>query len=149
MMKTFEIHNREAIAWIDPPVEHLIISISDSDEARPPAIDVIEKNDQCRGVLRLSFHDADQEVVEGFPGKFHIMTEQDGDAVLDFVAEHSEVELIIVHCDGGHCRSPATAAALALIFNGKGRDQTFFDRFLPNRHVYRVILNAAVRRDLL
>lgn len=144
-MKTFEIHNRSEIEWIDPPVEHIIISISDSDEARP----AVAENDQCRGILKLSFHDADQEVVEGFPGKFRIMAEQDGDAVLDFVAKHDEVELIIVHCDGGHCRSPATAAALALIFNGRGRDQTFFDRFLPNRHVYRTILDAAVRRGLL
>lgn len=124
---------------IDPPMPHIIISISDTDENRPK----VPRNQNCFGVLNLCFHDTDKEFQELIDPNdesrtlfrhMKLMTSDDADKILD--------------CEGGMCRSPATAAAISYIFNGKGREETFFQRFLPNRHVFSTILNRASDRNL-
>ncbi|KKL12333.1 hypothetical protein LCGC14_2536790, partial [marine sediment metagenome] len=49
-----------------------------------------------------------------------------------------KINLIVVNCEAGICRSSAIAAALAKI-SGQD-DNEFFKRYLPNSLVYRLIL---------
>lgn len=61
--------------------------------------------------------------------------------ILDFVETYKDkIELIVVNCEEGRSRSPAIAGALAVILNGIGSDNYFFNRYLPNSLVYKIIL---------
>ena len=74
------------------------------------------------------------------------MTPQQADAIWEFVGKHKEhVDAIVVHCEAGHSRSPAVAAAICEIFGGNGH--RFFRGKEPNLHVYRLMLegNSAPR----
>jgi len=51
----------------------------------------------------------------------------------------------VVHCSAGIARSAGVAGAISLVLNGK--DAMFFKgRYIPNRFVYRTILNEWERR---
>jgi predicted protein tyrosine phosphatase len=53
-----------------------------------------------------------------------------------------KIDVLLVHCEAGVSRSPAVAAALSVIFNGPRSDNTYFKQYIPNRHVYKTILNT-------
>lgn len=116
-----------------------IISITDPDNDHPP----ITEKPGLQGVLHLSFHDAD---VDGFDPEFNftIMSDDDGDLVADFLEKQKDVDLLIVQCDAGICRSPGMAAAILKHLTGD--DSQIFDdnRFVPNRWVYKKTLQALV-----
>ena len=56
------------------------------------------------------------------------------------------IDMLVVHCQAGFSRSPAVAAVLARIFHGD--DAEYFKKAYPNRHVYRVLLNEAMKMGL-
>jgi predicted protein tyrosine phosphatase len=61
-----------------------------------------------------------------------------------FVERHQgDVQRVLVHCDMGISRSPAVAAALALVLNGNGDKFLLADQYVPNTLVYRLLLETA------
>ncbi|AKV00393.1 hypothetical protein AKJ09_07056 [Labilithrix luteola] len=134
----FYVYSRYGFEATRPhEVPHVVISITSSldDQAR------IRANEQCRGVLRLAF--ADAEVASEIIPEDALFTPEHARRIWDFVVAHrDEIERIIVHCDAGMSRSPAVAAALARALNGD--DAEFFGgRYVPNPRVYRLVLECA------
>ncbi len=129
------VYSRAAIERVPPhDVPHVIISItsSRSDRARLPP------SEHCRGVLRLTFLDADQ-AVDGHAEEDLFSAEQ-ADQIWDFVlGQRGAIARVVVHCDAGVSRSPAVAAALAKTLTGS--DAQFFARYRPNMRVYRTLMN--------
>ena len=133
----FFVYSRSAIEAVSPhDVPHVIISITSSaaDVAR------LRTNEACRGVLRLSFLDAD--VPSDLHAEAELFSREQAARIWDFVLQHrTEVERLIVHCDAGMSRSPAVAAAISKALTGD--DTAFFGgRYRPNMRVYRALLDA-------
>ena len=136
--------SRVDIGEIIPEAPYIVISISDPEQ--PDA--AIIQTTLMRAVLRLKFHDNVQTVdipgLEGMslgPETEVIMTQEDARSILAFVREHlNQIELIVCQCEAGISRSAGIAAALSRILQGE--DQFFFDKYWPNRWVYRTILDA-------
>jgi|GEM_PF-706025 len=143
----FVVTDRQGIkdgAAMGLDVSHIIISISDP-RSRPPAI---RANRLCRGVLQVAFHDAEPSSRFRTPPEIRLMTADDAQAIWGFVLKHrADIRAIVVHCEAGMSRSPAVAAALCRALGDD--DRRFFQDYVPNRHVYRLILRAAAggKRD--
>jgi predicted protein tyrosine phosphatase len=109
------------------------ISLRDSDqaEARLPS----EANSV--GILRLAFDDVLDGAERGRDitafNVFH------AGQILDFWnSVKDDIETLVVHCNGGQCRSPAVAAAIERIETGQ--DEHWFKTKRPNILVYRTLL---------
>jgi predicted protein tyrosine phosphatase len=90
------------------------------------------------GLLQLQFHDLDR-CYSGYT----IFGEEQARQIIDFAQSvWDKIDVLLVHCEAGVSRSPATAAALSVIFKGPGSDQEFFKNYRPNMLVYRTILNT-------
>lgn len=133
----FFVYSRGAIEGVAPhEVPHVIISITTTpdDQARLP------EGETCRGVLRLSFLDADRPS-DSQPESM-LFSDAHADAIWDFVLGHRpHIERVVVHCDAGFSRSPAVAAALSKVLLGD--DQELFRRYRPNMRVYRTLLERS------
>lgn len=129
MKKITVLSKEKAKSWVsDEP--WIAISVS-TQEGEWPVLS--EANRQ--GLLQIAFKDSE------FRGREGISPNQ-AKSIVEFVASHS-VDKILVHCEVGHSRSPAIAAAIANIFNN-GEDREFFlEPFTPNRLVYDMVLRAA------
>jgi len=67
--------------------------------------------------------------------------------ILDFVETYkNKVDLIAVNCEAGISRSAGISAALSWILNDEN-DDYYFKNYLPNRLVYRKIINSFVDRN--
>ncbi len=114
---------------------HAFISINDSDQTPaplPPSFD-------CVGILRLSFDD----VLDGSPQGREIVAFDDemAEQILDFVELCApQIDALVIHCNGGQCRSPGVAAAIEKIYTGD--DSAWFGRKRPNMLVYRRLLEV-------
>lgn len=106
-------------------------------------------------LLQLEFWDIDRQLEEfGIkPGtdehKRAILFDEDfANRVWDFVFEvKDKVEVLMIHCEAGVARSPAIAAAIEKVFTGS--DDKWFKSKVPNRLVFREMLNAANKRGLI
>jgi predicted protein tyrosine phosphatase len=129
----FFVYSRPAIASLPPhDVAHVIISITttEGDRARFPV------PPSCRGVLRVVFADIESPIPDVRMFDIELARE-----IWRFVLKHREaIARIVVHCDAGHSRSPAVAAALSRVLVGS--DEEFFRRYEPNPHVYRLLLET-------
>lgn len=146
-MKEFDIYPAREMKRIDPYRDHIIISVNEVGADPYP----INTNRNTKDVIRLHFDDLEEETLSfrmAIGRDARILTEEQADEILDFVERNSAISYIIVHCAAGVSRSPAIGAALSLIYNGRGEDQRFFDEFVPNRHVYRTILERALDRGI-
>jgi predicted protein tyrosine phosphatase len=133
----FFVYSRNALDAARPhEVPHIIISITSS----PDDVARLRANKTCRGVLRVSFPDADVPSDQHAEGV--LFSREQAMKVWTFVQQHlPEIERIIVHCDAGVSRSPAVAAALARVLNDD--DAEFFGgRYRPNMRVYRTLLET-------
>lgn len=133
----FFVYSRNALDAARPhEVPHIIISITSS----PDGVARLRANKTCRGVLRVSFPDADVPSDQHAEGV--LFSREQAMKVWTFVQQHlPEIERIIVHCDAGVSRSPAVAAALARVLNDD--DAEFFGgRYRPNMRVYRTLLET-------
>lgn len=110
---------------------------------------------QQMGLLQLAYADADCEEIikeynEKYPNdpKIRLFAESDAEKILSFVQDiKDKIEILLVHCEAGVSRSPATAAALSLIYHDT--DEIFFKPpFRPNMKVYNSILKKAVELGL-
>ncbi len=141
----FLVLGRRLVGSFIPEVPYLVISVTDPEE--PEAN--LAASPLCRAVLRLQFHDTSQTVdIPGLEGLFSdsgaAMTADDARAILDFVASHAnKVDLIVCQCEAGVSRSAGIAAALSRIMQGD--DEFFFVHYLPNHHIYELLLQTATR----
>ena len=141
----FKVYNRDDIHHYEEDEKHILISIDD-----PYAKDEIKfpKNENRLDILQLKFHDwneRDREHIEkDFPSsraaqKMVYFTKQDAENIVQFVKKYLDVDVIICQCEAGISRSAGCAAALSKCINGD--DAHFFERYLPNTLVYKLILN--------
>ncbi len=121
--------NRARVARVMPNVPYIVISVTDPDR---PEADIAE-NPLRMGLLRLAFYDLDD--LDDHP----LAPSQDhADEIVRFVREHlSHADLIVTQCEAGISRSSGIAAALSRWLNG--HDEEFFERYIPNRRIYRLI----------
>jgi predicted protein tyrosine phosphatase len=129
------VYSRSALEAARPhEVPHVIISItSNADD-----VAYVRPNNMCRGILRLSFVDA--EIPSLLYDETDLFSQSQAAMVWTFVLQHlPEIQRILVHCDAGVSRSSGIAAALAKVLNDD--DAEFFGgRYLPNMRVYKILL---------
>lgn len=131
-------------AWVEkswiPELPTAVISITTPGDA--PA-DLPEDPDIVRGVLRLQFHDLNEDVED-----FKAMTPEQAKEVVEFLLNLPPVACVLVHCDAGISRSAGVAAAISRALYGG--DSYFFINYLPNRRCYKLVLEAFLEMtDLL
>lgn len=92
-------------------------------------------------VLRLQFKDVDK-VREQDKGRIKgLFNDVHADKIWKFVESVKDrIDTLLVHCEAGLSRSPGVAAAIAHVYLCKEAEQSFFDNYTPNRHVYRTLL---------
>lgn len=124
-------------------VPHIVISIRSPDGE----IATLPENEKRKGVLRLAFHDVDEDG-DDIASRWlrragiapELMSKGQADEIREFVRENDDVEVVICNCEAGISRSAGVAAALAKTYNGD--DGRYFKQYHPNMHVYRSVLNA-------
>lgn len=107
-----------------------LISISTPNDTLP----VFDDNSFRKDLLRLCFCDSEAEK----DPEVRIPQKEDAIAIVDFFEKNIDLDLFVVHCDMGACRSPAVGAAASKHYNGD--DEIFFKRFTPNMLLFRLIL---------
>ena len=117
-----------------------LISIRDLSE-KPIDHTMSHQYGETCAILNLTFHDVDSlKIANSY--KLMAFTPEMAKQVLNWVKSvvDADIELIIVQCNAGISRSSGVVAALSLIINGD--DSWVFNdkRYLPNRLVYRTIL---------
>ena len=123
--KEFEEYNTE--------IPFIVISITD------PGSEYAETESKPLARLNLEFFDLDRPINEN--KNCFLFDDNMARQILDFVeCFKDKVKRIIIHCEAGISRSAGVAGALANIY--EGTDQFYFDNYVPNRLVYRKILNA-------
>lgn len=121
-------------------IDHPYIVISITDPEMPEAR--IRADGLCRAVFRFRFHDAEPGGRFADPETIVLMMPEDAREIWSAVQQHRDhVETILVHCEAGISRSPAVAAAICRALGQD--DSSFFRDYQPNRHVYRLVLQAA------
>jgi len=140
--------SREMALWLanQIPEPHVIVSIIEPGE-KP--LEFVE-NKARLAILSLNFYDLDynpekwgeqntKEIIEQYG--HGIFAPEQAKQIVDFVeAWRKKAQMIVVHCSAGVSRSAGVAGAINLVLNGK--DEMFFKgRYIPNRFVYRTILN--------
>lgn len=137
----FLIMNRSEIQKYKLQKYHIIISISDPYSGTPQ----LPKNKFRKDVIYLTFHDWDdyqKEKIEKSNNKDMIFfNENDAKTIVKFVRKYkNKINTIICQCEGGISRSAGVAGALAKCINGY--DFEIFNKYIPNRRVYRLVMNA-------
>lgn len=97
---------------------------------------------EWKHLLRLSFHDVDQDRGEGF----RLFDEMHARQILDFVESlPEEINYVIVHCHAGISRSAAVAKVIA-----SATGASFNEKYsLYNKHVYSVLNRCLTERLIL
>ncbi len=102
---------------------------------------VFTKNHYCADVLTLYFDDIDREV-EGAV----LFSDEQAEAVIDFILKNRGADSLLVHCYGGQSRSRAVAAFAVKMLGG---DNTrYFETGRPNQYVYDALESAWIRKML-
>jgi predicted protein tyrosine phosphatase len=127
---------------------HIIISILEPG-AEPL---VFAPNKNRLAVLTLNFYDLDydpkkwgekdtNEIVKEYGhGLFKVAQ---AEAILDFVEQwHDLAAFALIHCEAGVSRSAAVSAAIDKIYTGSDMAVFGDPKYIPNRYVYRTILEA-------
>lgn len=119
---------------------HVVISIQD------PEYEFVKlpKNSTRLNCLQLKFHDIDDKYINNtqkiIEYKFMPFTPSHAQKILEFVEEYkNKVSIILVNCIAGVSRSAGVAGALSKILNGE--DKIYFQYYIPNKYIYKLILN--------
>ena len=134
--KTFDVRSGRNAEFFRCDRPWAAISISS------PAGDLPVLNEQNRiGLLQLVFDDTSD------PNAAGAFNQSLAHEIIFFVRElWEEVDVFSIHCEVGLSRSPAVAAALSRIFYGD--DGPWLDFDFPNPLVYRLLVDAALRRSV-
>lgn len=130
-----KIFNEKDIQTFITDEDHIVISIQD-----PNNIFVsLPEQKSRKGCLQLQFFDMDEDTGQ-FPYSRFIFNHYHTQAILAFVESYKKnVDFICINCVAGISRSAGIAAALSNIYNTN--DEYFFNNYIPNRLIYRTILN--------
>lgn len=107
------------------------------------------------GLLQLEFadinsrEDVDPSTLAVYPDlPDRLFTKEHATQILDFVEKYwNDIEVLMVHCYAGQCRSPAVAAAIHKIWQDYD-DSAYFNLYTPNSLVYKTILEVANEKGL-
>lgn len=128
---------------------HVIISIREPGRPYPE----LALNDHTKDVMFFQFDDIDRMLTPN-DTFYHVLKDpklfssDQAERMVKFIRD-SKADTVVVHCAAGISRSAAVAAALEKHYNGD--DSRFFDprkvamqgkQYHPNRHVYRLMLEA-------
>jgi hypothetical protein len=133
-MREWPIHvrNRHELETLPLPPKSLVISITE------PGLPQTMIYGKPLATWRLTFSDAD----EPLPGGSVLFTSEMAKFIWsDFQAKANEAENIVIQDERGTSISFALAGAIGYLLNGTGRH--FTDTGVHNRHVYRLMLEAA------
>lgn len=117
-------------------VTHAIISIRSPSAIGKGKPVTLPKNKKRHDVLYLVFHDVDDS--SRFAGLYDRFEESDAQKICKFVEKNILVDTLICQCEAGISRSAGVAAAISKHLYGE--DSFFFKNYLPNRRVYRMLL---------
>ena len=133
-----KVANRDLAKVIKFDIPYIVISIY-STGGQPADIPLHPK---CIAVLPIQFDDVEEDEWMYGDTIYKPITEEKAERIWEFVDTwKSDAELILVHCDGGICRSPAVAAAISRVY--KGEDKEWFKKpYLPNMKVYNTMLKV-------
>ncbi len=97
----------------------------------------------CMGRMFMCFDDLDHmpsadKICLGVSKPYMLFNDAMARNVWDFVKKFPDVDILICQCEAGISRSAGMAAGLSKIINGT--DDMYFDKYIPNRLVYRKIL---------
>lgn len=123
----------------------LIVSIFSTDDTIPEMLEQAQNN-MVRHVEFLQFDDID--ISEPIGGLMPMSKDGANQIINAFLRYKDTVSQIIVHCDAGYSRSPAVAAALCIAF-GMSDAEFFGPSYCPNMHVYRTMLRALEKRNII
>jgi predicted protein tyrosine phosphatase len=130
-MKIIVLSERE-IQDFKTDLTHVVISIR-SNGAKQVELPYVESR---IGTLFFEFHDLDEPI-----GDLELFSKEQAETILLFVEGLKDiVDLVVCQCEAGISRSAGVASALSFIYNGD--DSYFFRNYLPNRRVYRLILET-------
>lgn len=126
-------------------VPYIVISITTPGERQAKFVPDPNRKD----ILRLVFHDVDKAPpdIQWGDGKLKfditLFSAAMAKAIVAFVKKYEDkVDVVLCHCEGGICRSPAVVAAFEKVY--KGDDSWVFQGSNPNRLVYRKMLAALI-----
>lgn len=121
---------------------HIIISITEPTLDFPKIKSEEEESKDLIGLLRLVFTDEDNPEIYKHSKQDKLFSDEQANQILDLVFNNSGYSLIVCQCDGGLSRSAGVAAALSVILKGNKADKWVFNGpYIPNRLVYRKIIN--------
>lgn len=111
----------------------IIISINDTGYDTE-----IYNNKNIIDICKLWFDDIDNIKYED--NDLKLMTKDQGKQIKDFVNKYKDrVKHIVIHCTAGISRSGAVGFVLARYLNGDDKYLWAKDRYLPNKHVYKLM----------
>ena len=136
-----KVFNEESIQQFKTDEPHIIISV------RSPSTKKIEllTNPTRRATLFLTFHDIEDGLVSNMQEwakerQLTTFSNIHARLILSFIKTwKGKINLICINCEAGISRSAGIAGALSYILNAD--DTYYFKNYLPNRLVYRTILN--------
>jgi predicted protein tyrosine phosphatase len=135
----FLVLSRKEIKNFRTKKKHIVISISDPD-LKSAGIEIQESSVAC---LWLKFPDFDSKI-EGYKYNHRIFNKKMAKDIWKFFQENrDQIELVVCQCEAGISRSSAVAGALAKAIGQD--DSEFFKKYIPNRLVYRILLEIASR----
>ena len=131
----------------DMDIRHAVISIANPTNREPAEFKL---NEYLKEVLYLKCYDIDfsdgnvtatrAAILEKYG--YGLFTDDQAEEVVDFVMKVKDsVEAIVCHCDAGISRSAGVGAAISLILNGSDKGIFIDERYIPNMHIYRKILD--------
>ncbi len=88
-----------------------------------------QADNNCAGVLTLLADD----IVREIPG-LRLFDGDMANAVIDFIAAHADVDVLLIHCYAGQSRSRAVGAFAALMTGGD--NTAYFAEGAPNMLIY-------------
>ena len=140
-----EIFSRSGVENFKTDMPHVVISVRDpgSKEAKLPV------NPNRIAELYLDFSDFDGKRLNVmFEHELKTFSKEDAKAILSLIKlSEPYINMIVVNCEAGICRSSAIGAALSILLDLPGKDTRFFNPrgpYYPNRFVYRMILDTAM-----
>lgn len=147
-----QVLDRELMARTTHERPYAVISITDPAQRLTKYKPVVPDSDYLWWILELDFHDVDQDEVDKYPDlkdRFVFMSDEDAVNTVNFIEGviQDRVNLIVIHCEAGICRSAGVAAAIAKVYNGD--DAFFFKHFVPNRMVFRKMMEEFHTRGLI
>lgn len=147
-LKVLSQEGLEQLASVPFEAGTFVVSIADTDA--PP----VQLANAPAGILLLSFDDVypatDGEDDEGaaFSRPLQPMSEEQAERIARFlVLNRPHMRMLVCQCRFGQSRSAGVAAAAAEWISGDGAFIFGDARFLSNRHVYRLVLDALRRID--